>query len=290
MSDIIQGVLDLTEQVLSTEPSNVKIDKDKVEELGEMMKNNGPIFFGNEEPEYTTGIYYKVLKELVATSINYCYWYGSHSIRPNESSSTTMYENVEEVFGEGKHALMFENKIDELIERLAVNRFPLLEERKRHLLELCDKRRAETFTELVCSKAYSGRRLFYEMMEMFPGFASDIFLKRASLFFIQLYRKFKWYKDSLMIELFVPADYQVPKILKHFGCMEYSEELQGKIDNSILIKKHSLEEIQIRAATIKICKKLQNITGWLMPDIDTYLWCNRKLTDDPFHLTITSDY
>ena len=62
------------------------------------------------------------------------------------------------------------------------------------------------------------------------------------------------------------------------------------INNSILINKHSLEEIQIRAANISVCKDLQNITGWNAADIDTFLWCNRKLTDKPFHCTITTDY
>lgn len=291
MTDIIQGVFDFSEEVLTKEPFHVKINNEKVEELGKQMIDSGPISFYNDEEkeEYKTRLSHKALIELVASSINYCYWYGSHKIRPNNVSSTTMYEDVNKALGNGYSALMFEKRIKHLIEILAHNRYPLLEERKRHLLDLCEDRKAEHFIQAVVSKDFSGERLFYELIERFTGFASDIFLKRASLFFIQLYRNFGWYED-LIQKIFIPADYQVPKILRHFECFEYSDLLSHEIDNCILIKKHSLKEIQIRAATIKICKQLQDITGWNASDIDTWLWTKRKMTDKPFHLTVTYDY
>jgi hypothetical protein len=292
--DIIQGVFDLAEVALSSKPSYLMIDYEKVNTLAEKMKKDGVVSFYEEEKQkkYTTGVFIEILKEVVACSINYCYWYGMHDIRPFGVSSTSMYEDLNDCFDDAKglSALNFERRISDLIERLSSHRYPLIEERKRHLYELCEDRRAEEFAEMVNCKTYSGERLFNEMIGMFTGFASDMFLKRVSLFFIQLYRKYGWYGDDLMKKIFVPSDYQVPKILRHFECIRYSTELAQKIDNSVLIPKHSLEEIQIRAATIKVCQKLQELTGWLVPDIDTYLWTKRKLTDDPFHCTITTDY
>ena len=83
-------------------------------------------------------------KELVASSINYCYWYGSPTIRPNGVSSTSMYDDVEEAFKDAdNHALNFSSRIGFLIKILSEHRYPLLEERKRHLLELCEGRKAE---------------------------------------------------------------------------------------------------------------------------------------------------
>jgi hypothetical protein len=166
----------------------------------------------------------------------------------------------------------------------------LLEERKKHLYELCQYRNCEKFADMVSAREYSGEELFNNLVLMFPGFASDQFLKRASLFFIQLYRKFGWFKDDLMVTLFVPADYQLPKILRHFGAIEYSPELEWLVDNGRLIEKHSLMELQIRAATIKVCTMLQYATGFNIADVDTYLWTKRKLVDKPFHLTYTTDY
>lgn len=273
---------------LASEPIHVELNNEAIEKLGRKMKKDGVVNFYNSESEqeYRTNVFIEILKELVACSINYCYWYGSHDIKP--VSSSTMYDDVNTVF-ETDGTLMFERRIQTLIRNLSLNRYPLLEERKRHLLELCEGRKAENFVAAVNSRDLSGERLFYEMIEIFQGFSVDIFLKRTSLFFIQLYRKFGWYED-LMRKLFVPADYQLPKILEHFWCIEYSKSLIEKIDNSVLIESNSLEELQIRAATIKSCKMLQDITGWNIADIDTWLWTKKKNINKPFHLTYTTNY
>lgn len=295
MTDVISGVYDVVEKVLST-ASYLRINEEEVELLGTQMKSNGPFNFYDEEKEQDVkqDIYSDVIRELVASSINYCYWYGSHDIRPNGVSSTSMYNDVNEAFSDMSNtALNFEKRIQNLITILSDHRYPLLEERKRHLLELCEDRKAENFTHAVVSKRYSGEELLKKIIRLFSGFASDIFLKRTSLFFIQLYRRFGWYvehENDLMYKLFVPADYQVPKVLRYFECIEFFNELEQMVDNKVLIPKGSLMEIQIRAATIKICKLLQDITKWPIPDIDTYLFCQRKLIKRPFHLTITSDY
>ena len=299
MTDVIQQVFDISEVILASEPRHVTINNDGVQALIKQMQEDGIPSFFDSEPEqgketdrgYRTGIMVDIIIELVASSINYNYWYGQHDIRPNGVSSSSMYESVHKIFDDAKtHSLNFENRIEHLIQELSVERYPLLEERKRHLHELSDNRKGEIFAAMVYGKKYAGARLFHEMIEMFPGFASDTFLKRASLFFIQLYRKFGWYKDDLMRTLHVPADYQVPKILRHFDCIRYSDALAEKISLGELIQKHSLEELQIRAATVKVCTQLQYAVGWTIADVDTYLWTKRKLTDTPFHLTYTTDY
>jgi len=289
--NIIKGVFDLAEVALATEPYHVTIDNEKIEELGKKMLEEGPFSFGSEsEQKYKAGIILEIIKEIVAGSINYCYWYGSHNIRPNGCSSTMMYEDVDKAFGNGNRALIFELRIRNLIKIISEHRYPLLEERKKHLSNLVKERKTEEFSELIYEKNIPDEELFNKMVSEFPGYSSDMFLKRTSLFFIQLYRRFGWYKDTLMKNLFMPTDYQVPKILNYFGCIKYSDELLYNIKNSILIPKHSLMEVQIRAATIKACKMLQDITKWNVADIDTFLWCNRKMTTEPFHLTITTDY
>ena len=127
------------------------------------------------------------------------------------------------------------------------------------------------------------------IVEGLPGFASDIFLKRASLFCMQLNRKFGWYKDTIN-ELPVPADYQVPKMLEFYGGIIYSEKLSRLIMNEELIPKGSLMECEIRAATIIACKTISDWIGWTSQEIDSWLWLRIKEFDRPFHLTITTDY
>ena len=57
-----------------------------------------------------------------------------------------------------------------------------------------------------------------------------------------------------------------------------------------LIPKGSLQEIEIRAATVLTAKKISEYSGWNIADIDTILFSQRKLIDIPFHLTVTTDY
>jgi hypothetical protein len=293
MEDILQSVFDISQKILKAEPKHVTLNHEGIELLVNDMKLTGKESFYDSEPEQKEvgeQIFIEILKELVASSINYCYWYGAHNIRPNEVSSSSMYNHVNECFDSANHqSLRFENRIDKLIVLLSANRYPLLEERKRHLLELCEGRFAEFFAGSIRNSRDDEIKLFNLLVKRLSGFGSDMFLKRASLFFMQLNRKFGWFKDLMNI-IHVPADYQVPKILRHFDCIRYSDDLSKKIFDGKLIEKHSLEELQIRAATVEACNRIQLQTGWSTADIDTYLWTKRKMTDSPFHLTITTDY
>lgn len=222
------------------------------------------------------------LIELVANSINYCYWYGKYDIKPGGGAGE-MYKIVEQAFDEDND---FSKIIYEIIKQLTIKRFPLLEQRIKHLKEV--ELYGEPFVEYMVSK-YKNDNIFNEFVENFSGYASDLFLKRASLFFLQLYRRGGWYR-YIVENLYVPADYQVPKMLEHFGCIRYSDELEQMIDQHQLIPSHSLAEIEIRAATIEACDFLVKNTGYSISDIDWWFWSNRHLCSNPFHLTITTDY
>jgi len=286
-----ENVFEISERILYNEPMNVMINDMSVESLVKEMKQEGKLPF--PMPDVKDQVK-DVLIELIASSINYCYWYSSSSIRPGNANSGLMYQLVLEAFEDyGQHEdhspYNFVECIEELVKKLAVNRFPLLEERIKHLKDLIYYS-AERFAQEVVSSHKNGYEdLFVELVENYPGFASDTFLKRASLFFLQLYRKLGWFEDAMM-KLPVPADYQVPKILKHYGCLYYKSDLFEKIKSGILIPKHSPEECQIRAGTVLVCKRLCDETGWNVSDIDGWLWLRRHVTSDPFHLTITTDY
>lgn len=237
--------------------------------------------------------YKGVLLELVAASVNYCYWYGKHDIRPNGSSSTMMYEQLQNSFFdyEKRDFDLFRICINRFIRLLSMRRFPLIEERDRHLRQLLT--RGEEFIEWLVDEYKDGNiKVDYwmnELVETFPGFASDIFLKRASLFFIQLFRRFGWFENDLHT-LHVPADYQIPKMLNHFGCLLYEDDLQFAIESNQLIPKHSQAECEIRAATVLTMKKLCEITGWNIAEVDGFFFMKRHDAKNSFHLTITTDY
>lgn len=313
--DLIKGVYQIATDLLflpTPMRQHAKINESMLSLLVDEMIKSGKVNFYSKEPqevaEEKKNELFIVLRELVASSINYCYWYGNGLIRPNGTSSTGMYKLVDAALAEWNspdaslmkmlegftsiehYEKVFQTSLYYLIELLASQRYPLLEERKRHLLELVEDGKAITFAKyVVINKDRHGEELLEDLVRNFTGFASDTFLKRASLFFIQLNRQLGWF-DELVNDLFVPADYQVPKMLEYFGVIEYSHDLKFKITEGKLIEKGSLMECQIRAATIMACRKLCKLTGWNIAEVDTYLWTKRKLPRKRFHLTYTTDY
>jgi hypothetical protein len=290
---LVEDVYRIAESFMKS-PDYVVLKPENINQLAKQMKENGKIDF--YPPDKDQDVYKGIILELVAASVNYCYWYGRHDIRPNGSNSTKMYELLMTSFDDFKHPNLesFSICIEKFIKALAINRFPLIEERARHLRELGGKAIELAITIENRYNIGIGRDVDMEyilsfLVENFPGFASDIFLKRASLFIIQLFRRFGWLEDELH-ELHVPADYQLPKMLKHFGCIDYYYAFDLEIQNHNLIPKHSQAECEVRSATILAMKELCKLTGWNVAEVDAYLFLRRHECNDAFHLCITTDY
>lgn len=288
--DLVSNVFEIAESFMKTS-KHVFINDQSVDMIAKRIKKNVKPKFQLPDIE---NVLQGVLTEIIAGSINYCYWYGNHTIRPNGASSTKMYDLLMESIPEERteEVEYYEDYLDEWISNfkkaLAINRFPLLEERVKHLDEI-----NTTDTLRFSSGIMRGRFTLEEglqfLVEHYPGYASDIFLKRASLLFIQFFRRFGWFNDELH-KLHVPADYQVPKMLEHFNCFTYSPDLYRKIEDGQLIPKASQEECEIRSATIVVIKNLCERTGWNVAEIDAYFFLRRHEVQNPFHLTITTDY
>lgn len=278
--ELVNGVFELSEKFMQGS-EYVKLNDNLIRMTADVMLETGVTPF----PPESSGTEPIIIcwQELIASAINYCYWYGKSSIRPNEASSTLMYNIVNSVFEE-------ENRLDwkDIVYGLASNRFPLLEERVKHIAEI--QYNGSVYLHAILeNEGEDFYPLFHDLVLMFPGFASDMFLKRASLFFMQLYRRLGWFEDAMHV-LPVPADYQVPNMLRQYGCIEYSTVLAETIRQNQLISRHSQMECEIRAATVLAGKKLQELTGWNASEIDAWLWLRRKEATKPFHLTITTDY
>ena len=307
--DLIKSVYDIADEFLNLPVpvrQHVVLKQNFIDHLAQAMLIDGKVSFystEDQEVEEKKNELFIVLRELVASSINYCYWYGNADVRPMGANSGDMYALVDTALD---HALLKDIKSKEyyegifytskmasaikfLIELLSLHRYPLLEERKRHLLEVVDHGLRFANNIVINKEDEYGGKLLEDLIRNFTGFASDTFLKRASLFFIQIHRQLGWFPE-LMQDIFVPADYQVPKMLHYFKAIEYSNHLSYKIQEGKLIEKGSLMECQIRAATIKVCRMIMDITGWNISEVDTWLWTKRKLPIEKFHLTITSDY
>ena len=290
---IIDEVRRLSNEIVNHIPNNVILDDEAIKDLAKTLKSSELAEWKEPQQELDKKKIEEIfLYELIANSVNYCYWYGKSDIRPNQASSSTLYKLLYDSFAtyNGPHSHSFDNCLDKFIKSLIINRFPLVEDRIRHLNEL--REQGEGFSSFlnINHKELKFEYNLENLIETFPGFAGDVFLKRASLFFIQLYRKLGWFEHEMKY-LHVPADYQIPKVLNSLDCISYDDDLGIKIFNNMLIQKNSLMECEIRAATILTIKRLCELTGWNVSQIDTFFFKNRnKFTNTKFHLTITTDY
>jgi len=279
------SVFELAEKFMK-DPKYVFIQNEVVEKLAEDMKTSGKIKYALHHPE--TSVYKDILSEIISNSINYCFWYGCSYVRPNGSSSALLYDLVHKSLVSYPNVSLH-NCLNTLCDELTYHRFPLLEQRIKHLKQLKRNTKAENLAWIIEDGKSSVNNILYELISRFPGYASDLFLKRAVLLIVQLFRRYNWFSQELRT-LHIPADYQVPKILNCLYCTKYSIDLQNKIISHTLIPQGSLEECEIRSATILIAKKLCELTGWNVAEIDTWLFLKKDLIETPFHLTITTDY
>jgi hypothetical protein len=82
-------------------------------------------------------------------------------------------------------------------------------------------------------------------------------------------------------------------MLREFGVIEYSKNLAERIDNLILIPSGSIEEIEIRAATIWGIELIRQKLGkYSAREIDNALWflSQDQIGRKPFHRTYTIYY
>jgi hypothetical protein len=282
----IESVFDISEKFME-DPSYVYIDNDKIKEVASLMNENSIKKFDPAPNNLTEEeIKKECYLQLVGGAINYCYWYGKHNIRPNDCGSGKMFDIITKIAEE------YDIYSDDFISRLhwdfTKERFPLLEERIKHIDETCLN--GKHFIDILMNdKKDKIEHLMEYMICLFPGYASDMFLKRASLFFLMMYRKFGWFEKDLH-SLHIPADYQVPKMFHYFRCLKYEPKLYKKIALNQILVKGSLMECEIRSSTILVAKKLCDITGWNISDVDAWFWLRRRKCDRPFHLTVTTDY
>ncbi len=307
--DLISLVMDISSQLMKN-PKYVTYDEKRITEVAGNLKQKideqkefwmgYPVWFepevrGKEEIDYMLLSY-----ELMAGAVNYQYWYARGDIRPNDSGATKMYAMLDESFELAGsihsvgHRVVCEDACKNFMKMIADQRLPNAEKRIHHVQEILDSmvNGPNVISNLVkFAQDYTlpVDVFLRTIVTTYPGYAGDMFLKRPFLLAMMLYRRVQWFKKDIS-KIPVPADYQVPKMLRWLGCIRYSKELSDMISNNILIPAGSLIEAEIRAATEVVCKLLALSSGLSMCDVDTYLWLNRKQCTDQFHLTVTTDY
>jgi hypothetical protein len=311
--EAIDYVFKLSEDIVN-QANHVTLNEAKIKEFAEFMKSEPMKEKQVDKHKIKVENYTEnekkciILNELVADSINYCYWQYNSRIRPFGAGSTRMRE-ILDTFFDAEHAFVndinFEYQIRQFIKALQRNRFPMMKERIENLDALCIPyimrgastymsayayaNVAITFTKMVVSGEYSFPFLFDFLITEIDGYGDDPFLKRACLFFLQLNRILgmfeEWVKDFP-----VPADYQVPKLMHYHGLFDYSPKLTTMIDNGNHLEENGPMEMEIRAATVHTGKLLCDEIGWPASNVDGWFFTRRNECQDPFHLCKTSNY
>jgi len=289
---MISKVREIAKEIMSVS-KHVEIDETSIKALSHDIKESPKSSWKMSSPAWSVEPMtdnHLVQYEVIASSINYCYWYGSGSIRPSGVNSTRMYQLLDETITPGLGVFINEKFLNRFYSKLVEERFPLLEERYRHLQEILKARKHMKQIEDAVLKDKDVDKTVSLLAKYYPGFGSDMFLKRAQLFVMQMQRHLNIFDEEQIKQLTVPADYQIPKILSHLGCIWYDHILRLDIGDKKLIPRGSLREIKIRAATILACDMLAEQSGTNTMIVDNFLWQSRKESDVPFHLTVTTDY
>lgn len=131
------------------------------------------------------------------------------------------------------------------------------------------------------------------LADTFPEAYGDPYLKKAqlTLMFIAGQWNAAHPEQPCTLDVSAAADYQLPKVLRTLGLLNYSPAMAQLVDGGQLIAAGSAEERAIRAATILGCKALAEHFGRGIAEVDFWLWLNRNVDRDAkFHLTRTTHY
>jgi hypothetical protein len=188
----------------------------------------------------------------------------------------------------------------------------LLHARMEHLREVGQallRRWNGSFQFAIDSAGGSAPALIEMVLHSMPSFRDVVrynnqavrFYKRAQILVADLHDAFAGqglgaFHDLETLTAF--ADYKVPQVLRHFGVLHYTPDLDQKITSLQLIPPDTAEEIEIRSATIWAVEYLrQALAGQGLSltsqQIDVRLWdLGQSLPDDvePYHRTLTIFY
>lgn len=126
------------------------------------------------------------------------------------------------------------------------------------------------------------------------------FYKRAQLLVADIYGAFGGegpgrFRDLDRLTAF--ADYELPRVLRHLGLIEYSPALAAAVDRGQLLAPGGPQEVEIRAATVVAVERLRRALAeqgihlrafeldWILWD-----WCQRQPPAHPPHRVVTIFY
>jgi len=180
---------------------------------------------------------------------------------------------------------------EQIIERLIGSNITLLRSRVETVEEVFGKL---NFYEY--GVAYADVSASMGMLKQLVCFKQDLFFKKGLFAVMMTGRMLTELKTvypeyaAQLAHLLVPADYQIPKMLRHYGLITFSEELERMVGNSVPLPENSEMELHIRAATVLVCHMIAKQNNVSADDVDGYLFSKRSESGLRHHLCVTEGY
>lgn len=170
---------------------------------------------------------------------------------------------------------------------------PLLEKRYEFLREsarVLKRKFNGNIINLIKKADFDAVEVAKNIAKYFPSFR-DPFYKRAQIFPYDI-SLLKNIKINNIDKLTIFADYKLPQILRDFGVLIYQKELVRKVDNYVLLKPGSREEIEIRSATIVACDLIAKEIGVIPVIAENAIWSLSQThqKQHPYHRILTTNY
>ena len=201
----------------------------------------------------------------------------------------------------------FEISFDEFKSLLKGNvTIPLLEDRYQNLVKMNEfiKFKNQSFYELI--KELNIDSNLFEFIVNNLDYFKDVsnydgkeilFYKRAQLLTSDILHV-REKKENAKVDyshLIGCADYKIPQVMRCYGMLEFSDSLCEKVDNKIELSEGSLEEIEIRANTLKVINYIYEKLNkeYSRMDINDFIWLlgqDKSKMTKPYHRTLTKHY
>jgi hypothetical protein len=237
---------------------------------------------------------YKVIHayNAINASLQYCFFLGRASVRFDGIDSFWVMRMLDKVFELENVSVVADISRTKkpIIDALMDSNITMLRSRITTVEEVFEKLDFEMY-----GRAYNNVEASISQLKKLVCFRQDLFFKKG-LFAVMItgrmlpeLKQDTDYAEALAA-LPVPADYQIPKMLRHYGLIEYSDALANRVDRHIPLLENSDMELNIRAATVLVCDLLAEVNGISADVVDAYLFMHRKESDALHHLCVTERY
>lgn len=300
----------------------VKINKDKVQEVARQW-----VATDLKVPDWPKEYHLKTRDEqkmldylIILDSVNFCFWnikgrwaidYKGHKYNGYYGWSLALKKFFEENPQKGSLEYLSKISFKEFKNILQGGRNLLLLKKRWQIIRAINSTIVEKYNNSKNFIESAGQKLSVLVPKIYKElpYFNDVsvyngkkvyFLKRAQILCAEIWGAFNGkeigeFQDLDYLTCF--PDYKVPQALNHFGLIEYSQKLDRKIKNRILIPHNSKEEIEIRSATVWGVEYLKEAlakegTQFRPFEVDWILWNKGREVnmEKSYHLTRTIFY